>query len=345
MATKRILIFNVNWLGDVLFSTAVIRNIRYNYPDSFIACAVPGRCRQVLEGNPYLDEIIIFDEKLSHKSMLSKLKFIHLLKSKGFSTVFLLHRSFSRALIVWFAGIRERIGYYTRKRGWLLTAKIMAPKKDSLHRADYYLELIKSSGLAVKDKFSDFFIGKEDLKTVDDFLKEHDLGETDFLTGINAGGNWGPKRWQKEYFAELADKLIKNFGAKVIITGGLEDLELAKQIQGLMKEKLIFACGAFSLKQSAALFKRLSIFITSDTGPLHIANAVGAKTIIALFGPTHPSITGPYPADNVIVLQKQVGCKIPCYAVDCDDNRCMKAISPEDVLEQVKRLSFSQSKK
>ncbi len=108
---KRILIFNVNWMGDVLFSTATIRNIRYNFPDSFIACIIPERCEQVLEGNLHLDEIIIYDEKGKHKSLFSKLIFIRYLRQIKFDTVFLLHRSFSRALNTALAGIPERIGY------------------------------------------------------------------------------------------------------------------------------------------------------------------------------------------------------------------------------------------
>src|SRR4030042_6140538 len=140
---KKILVFNVNWLGDVLFSTATIRNLRYNFPDSFIACIIPRRCYQVLESNPHLDEIIIYDEKGEHKSLLGKLRFIRYLRRIRFDTVFLLHRSFSRALITALAGIPERIGYYTKKRGFLLTRKIPPVGMNSLHRIDYYLNVIK----------------------------------------------------------------------------------------------------------------------------------------------------------------------------------------------------------
>ena len=97
---KRILIFNVNWLGDVLFSTAAIRNIRRNFPDSFIACIIPSRCYPILKDNPNLDEVIIFDEKDRHKSIFKRFKFIRSLKAKGFDMVFLLHRSFSRAYLL-----------------------------------------------------------------------------------------------------------------------------------------------------------------------------------------------------------------------------------------------------
>ncbi len=333
---KRILIFNVNWLGDVLFSTAAIRNIRRNFPDSFIACIIPARCYQILKGNPHLDEVIIFDEKERHRNILAQLNFVKLLKAKRFDAVFLLHRSFSRALICRLAGIPKRLGYYTKKRGFLLTKKINPPKRDSLHRIDYYLNLIEKAGLKVEDRYLEFFFSDEDLSFVEDFLRKSGM-KNDFTVAINPGGNWVPKRWPREYWAQLADRLIEEFNAEVIITGSLSDVSLAAEIKNSMKRRPILACGILNLKQLGALCKRVDLFITADTGPMHIANAVGTKKIIALFGPTSPAITAPYPLKDVIILQKDAGCKTPCYQVHCQDNRCMKAITPDDILREIRK--------
>ncbi|MCX5701865.1 MAG: lipopolysaccharide heptosyltransferase II [Candidatus Omnitrophica bacterium] len=335
---KRILIFNVNWLGDVLFSTATIRNIKRNFPESFIACVIPIRCYPVLKGNPHIDEIIIFDEKDRHKGVLGKLKFIRLLKSKRFDTVFLLHRSFTRALICKLAGIPERIGYFTKKRGFLLSKKIIAPSMEAMHRIDYYLNIIEKAGLKLEDRYLEFFVSDGDREFVDNYLNRNSVNKNVFLVAINPGSNWSPKRWPTYYWAELADKLISAFNAKVIITGSVDDIVLAKAIRDSMKEKPMLVCGIFNLKQLAALCKRLGLFITADTGPLHIANAVGTKKIIALFGPTSANLTGPYPGKNAVVLFKDVGCRIPCYKVFCKDNRCMKAITPEDIINEVRKL-------
>lgn len=336
-----ILIFNVNWLGDVLFSTATIRNVRRNYPDSYIACVIPSRCYPILKGNSYLDEVIIFDEQDRHRGMLEKLNFINLLRSKKFDTVFLLHRSFSRALICRLAGIRQRIGYDTKKRSFLLTKKIVMPKADSLHRIDFYLNVIEKAGLRLEDRYLDFIFTPEEDKYAGDFLNKNGVGKDDFLVLLNPGGNWMLKRWPKDYWAVLADKLIGEIKAKVVITGSISDLPLASQIKAAMKEKPLVGCGVFNIKQLAALAKRSDLFITADTGPMHIANAVGAKKIIAIFGPTDKEITGPYPDTNVVILQKDVGCVIPCYKVNCRDNRCMKAIIPDDVLMEVRKIRKS----
>jgi lipopolysaccharide heptosyltransferase II len=333
---EKILIFNVNWLGDVLFSTATIRNIRRNFPESFIACIIPSRCYPVLKDNPNLDEIIIFDENDRHKGIFERLNFVRSLREKDFDIVFLLHRSFSRALICRLAGIPKRIGHYTKKRGFLLTQKIMPPPRDSLHRIDYYLDIIERAGLKVEDRYTEFYLSDEDTKLAQEFLNKNSVSNKDFLVAINPGGNWLSKRWPKEYWAELADKLIESLGAKVVITGAHSDQSLAVQIKEKMKFKPIIACGVFNLKQLGALAKEASLFITADSGPMHIANSVGAKKIIAIFGPTSLEITGPYPLKNTIILQKNVGCVIPCYDLKCRDNRCMKAISPDDVIQAIK---------
>ncbi|HLD82501.1 MAG TPA: lipopolysaccharide heptosyltransferase II [Candidatus Omnitrophota bacterium] len=338
MNRKRLLIFNVNWLGDVLFSTSAIRNLRHNFPESFIACIIPSRCYQILKGNPYLDEIIIYDEKDRHKGILAKMDFVRFLKAKRFDAVFLLHRSFSRALICRLAGIPQRIGYFTRKRAFLLTRNVPVPKENTRHRIDYYLNIIEASGVKVEDRYPEFFISDEDAEYADNFLKKEGLAKGSFLVAINPGGNWLPKRWPREYWAELSDRLIKELGARVIITGGPLDIKLAKRILSLMQEPPIIACGKFNLKQLGALCRKIDLFITADSGPMHIANAAGAKKIIALFGPTDPKITGPYPEKNIVILQKDVGCKRPCYVVNCKDNRCMKAVTAEDVLGKVKEI-------
>jgi lipopolysaccharide heptosyltransferase II len=335
---RRILIFNVNWLGDVLFSTAAIRNIRRNFPQGFIACVVPSRCYALLKDNPHLDEVVIFDDKDRHRGALEKLKFVQYLKSKRFEVVFLLHRSFTRALLCRLAGIPQRIGYNSPKRGFILTRKIKAPDSKNIHRIDYYLNLIEKAGLRVEDRYTDFFVSDADEEFVRDFLSRHQISETDFLLVLNPGGNWPYKRWPRQYWAELADKALVSLKAKVILSGGLNDIPLAGDILGRMRQKAFSSCGRLNLKQTAALFRRSDVFVSADTGPLHIANAAGAKRIIAIFGPTSPKVTGPYPLNNVTLLQKDVGCKVPCYAARCQDNRCMKAVLPEEVMQQIRLL-------
>ncbi|MEW6171112.1 MAG: lipopolysaccharide heptosyltransferase II [Candidatus Omnitrophota bacterium] len=334
---KKILIFNLNWLGDCLFSTPAIRAIRKAYPDSYIAVVIPKNCFEILEGNPNINEIIFYDDKSIHKSVFSKLKFIQDLKVKHFDIAILFHRSFTRALLVYLAGIKERIGYERKKRDFLLTKKIPFVERDSLHRIDYFLNLVDAWTLIkTKDKKYDFFIPQEAREYINEFLKDK-VTHSDYLIVLNPGGNWPPKRWPIDYFAKLADRLIDELNVKIIITGSVNDLGIAQTISNLMHNKQIILCGKTNLKQLGALFERADLVISADSGPMHIAASLGKK-LIAIFGPTAPKITGPYNSGNCIVLQKDIGCSVPCFKINCYDNRCMKELSVDDVFNQVIKI-------
>jgi heptosyltransferase II len=333
---KRILIVNVNWLGDVLFSTPLIRAVRQRFPDAHIGCMVVPRCKDILESNPRLNEIIIYDEDGRHKGLLGKLSLISSLRSKKFDTAILLHRSFTRACMVFLAGISRRIGYHMPKRSFLLTENVNLPDRET-HRVDFFLNLGKSLEISSADKNYEFFISDEHRQNIKRVFGKEGIGDKDTVIVINAGGNWEPKRWPKENFAKLADELAKGFGARIVITGAKKDLGLAEYIASLMRKRPYISCGRTSLKELAAIFERADLVISNDSGPMHIAVSMGAKTI-ALFGPTSPQITGPIGKGPFIILQKDVGCEIPCYDLSCGDYKCMEAITVADVLEAVKGI-------
>lgn len=333
---KRILIANVNWLGDVLMSTASIRAIKKAYPDSYLACMVPKRCVEVLSGNPNLDEIIVFDEKDTHKWIFAQIKFILELKKKKFDIVFLFHRSLTRALIVKLAGIPERVGYYTKKRAWLLTKAIAQPDS-SIHRLDYYFNIVGSYGIKSDGRYYEFFISDNDREFIDKKLKESGVSKEDFVVVINPGGNWQPKRWPKENFAALSDRLINELGAKIIISGADKDISLANEISEMMLIKPIILAGATNLKQLGALMEAADLVISADSGPMHIAASMGTD-LIALFGPTKATLTGPLGKGKIATIQREAGCEIPCYVKNCPQNRCMEAISVEYVFKEAKKF-------
>jgi lipopolysaccharide heptosyltransferase II len=332
---KRILIFNVNWLGDVLFSTAAIRAVRTTYPESFIACAIPGRCYQILEGNPHVNEVIIFDEKGSHRTLAGKVAFIRFLARKKFDTVYLLHRSFSRALLCALAGIPRRIGHTSRKRAFLLTTRIEPPARDTVHRIDYYLTVVRQAGCVDAGRNPDLHVSRHDERAAADFLEKKGVAEGERIAVLNPGGNWMPKRWPASHWALLADRLIGEREYRVVFSGGSEDQELVREIQGMMKHAAVAACGALTIKQLGALTRTAQVFVTADSGPLHIAAAAGSRHIVALFGPTLPELTGPVCDTGVTVLQKKGTCELPCYEVGCQDNACMKRLSVDDVFAAV----------
>lgn len=331
----RILIIEVNWLGDVLFSTPAIKALRKKFPDSFLACLIVPRVREVLEGNPHINELIINDEKGLHSGFWGKFRLAKELRKKKFDLAVLFHRSSSRALIAYLAGIPRRAGYATWKRRFLLTEVFSMPEKDSAHRVDYYLDIVKALGCDSQDRLYEFFTTEEDLRFAQDFLSAEGVAPGDFVICLNPGGNWPPKRWPKENFAVLADKLISGEQAKVVFCGSQNDREFIAEIVSQMDHQPIIAAGRTNLKQLAAIFKRADLVISGDSGPLHIAASLG-RDIIALFGPTSIRVTGPLGRGKIKIMQKDSGCTIPCYDKDCNNNLCMQKITPEDVLSEIK---------
>ncbi len=330
---KKILVINVNWLGDVVFSTPVLKALREANPKAHIACLVISRCEEVLKNNPRINEIIVYDEYGKHHSLLAKMKFIRYLRKKRFDEVYVLHPSLRRAMIGFLAGIPSRTGYNTKNRSFLLTRSIPAPEK-LMHKIDYFLNILKSCGIKAQDRKCEFFINDIDKQEGQKILKEKGLALGQKYVVINPGGNWIMKRWSVDNFALLGDMLAKKNKLKVVIAGAKKDKCLADKIESLMKTKPVIITGATTLHQLAAIMKASCCVISADSGPMHISVAVGANTV-AIFGPTSSELTGPVGEGKTVILQKDVGCEIPCYVSGCTDNRCMRRITPEEVYQQV----------
>lgn len=333
---SRILIVEVNWLGDVLFSTPFIRAIRARFKASHIACMLPPRTREILENNPNIDEIIIYDEKGIHRGIVGKLALIKLVRDKKFDLAILLHRSLTRTLITMFAGVPERAGYDTCKRRRFLTLPIESPVRPT-HKVEYFLGIAEFFGSEAFGKDYEFFIRERDREYVKTELARSGIGEDDRVLVINAGGNWAPKRWQEEKFAKLGDMLINKYGVKVVLSGSDKDVERAARISGMMSSKAISFAGKTNIKELGALMERAFVVISGDSGPMHIACAMKSK-VIALFGPTSPDITGPYGPGHYKVLHKPNKCVVPCYDTSCTASRCMDSITVEDVMNAFEEL-------
>jgi ADP-heptose:LPS heptosyltransferase len=168
-------------------------------------------------------------------------------------------------------------------------------------------------------------------------LKDAGISAEEEFFVINPGGNWLPKRWPKQRYAQLCRHLSIIYNKKIVITGAEKDIELAEEIIAQSGNFVISICGKTNLKELGAVMARASVVISNDSGPMHIAVSQRTPTI-AIFGPTYPAITGPYGSSDYIVLHKWHDCKIPCYAT-CDNYRCMEAVTVDDVLGAIEQLS------
>ncbi|MCF7907751.1 MAG: lipopolysaccharide heptosyltransferase II [Candidatus Omnitrophica bacterium] len=324
---ERILIVTVNWLGDALMTTPVFKAIKDQFPSSYLGVMVPERVRGVFDDNPFIDEVIVFDEKNNQKGLIAKLRFIKFLKEKKFDTAFLIHRSATKAIICWLSGISLRIGYKRLKNLFFLTKTVSVPQ-GFLHRQDYYLNLFESQDIVINEKIPTFFIDRKTQQQVDVSLQvlkqKHSL-----IVGINPSANWKLKRWPAKNFSRLADFLIKKHRAAIIFIGAKDQRSIVDEVIKNMEFKAYDFCGKTSLKELGALIKNSELFISNDSGPAHLAASLGVTTI-ALFGPTARELTAPR-GRKVIIIQKDFDCKIPCYDLNCLNNKCMSNITVEEV--------------
>jgi lipopolysaccharide heptosyltransferase II len=356
--SERILLVSVNWLGDLLFMTPAIRAIRKKYPKAHLVCLSPPRGREVLQANPHLNELIFFEESRGLRGLLELPKLIRQLRAGRFNTVFLFHRSMTRALAAALAGIPNRIGYKTWKRNWLLTQSVESPPKDRLHKSEIFLKLLEGVGIPSDGISYDLSLTDSDQSAVSQLLNEWGIQSQDRMIALHVGANWHLKRWPVKQFSELADRLNGQFGAKVIFIGSEADKPLVESVTQKMQTTPFSAVGRTSFGQLGALLKRANLFISNDSGPLHLGLAVGTP-VIGIFGPTDPDLSGPLQgrridkqlglpvvqkelpqggSDRSTVLFGSIGCPVPCYQLDCPENLCMDQISVDDVLREAEVL-------
>ncbi len=323
----KILLVEPNWLGDVILTTPAFSALKAKFPDSFIGCCLPDRCKDILAHNPYIDKIIQFDERSQQKGLRAKFKFINAIKNEKYDAVILFHRSFTRALLFYLAGIPQRIGYAYKKRAFLLTKKVKPLNKNKLHKQDYYLGVLEGFGLTIDDRSCRVYVSKEESLQAKKLIGDTTSGP---LIAINPFTNWQPKNWPIESFVEFIDLVAQSRPqARFFITCAKDDPQLAR----LSKENVINLSGKTDLRQLIALYEQMDLVVSGDSGPLHLAAAAGTK-YIGIYGATDPKLNEPRSLAKGIILFDNNSCQLPCYIKDCDkDYACMKAITAKKVVD------------
>ncbi len=332
---KKILIVRTDRIGDVVLSTPVIKAARMAFPRAHIAVMVRPYTRDIVIGNPYLNEVIVYDKYGIHKDWRSTLRFALDLRRKRFDLALILHPTNRAHIVTFLAGIPLRVGY-KKKCGFLLTHSIEDKKHlGQKHELDYNFDLAGLAGIKIVDRDLSMTVTEQDKKFVRDILRKNGLSPDDKLIIIHPGSSCPSKRWPPQRFALLSDKINQLDKVKVIVVGGPDDRDIAEEISGCVSSPVVNFCGQFDLKKLAALIQFSRVFITNDNGPMHIASAVGTP-VIAIFGRKQPGLSprrwGPTGKKD-IVLRKDVGCKV-CLAHNCQNGfNCLKAVSVEEVLK------------
>ncbi len=337
----QIAIFLKNWIGDTFFQFPAIRLIREENPDAKIVCIAPPRCRELLLVNPDISEVIDFDEKSTHRSWLKRFTFIQELRAKGpWDEGYLFHRSKTRAMLFALAGVKKRLGY-GHKRGLWLTEVVDEPNKN-LHHVDYFLELLRGWNYIIPQKACyELPVSDAAIEKAGKLLEELDLRGQSRFACFHLGANWEPKRWPTSSFAALADFIYDAWKIPVIMTGGRHDQNLFDAMISQVKRAKVFSlAGKTQLDTLGALYSQAAFVVSGDSGPLHVAAAVGAP-VVALFGPTNPHLTGPRGKNDSIVLSYvPAGFSAPFFGEVEVAKKWLEHISPEQVFEEIQQKGW-----
>lgn len=334
---NRVLIIRIDRIGDVVLSTPVIEAVRRVSPKAYIAFMTRPHTKDIIAGNPYIDELILYDKDKKHRSIFTTVLFALQLKKKRFDLALILHPSNRANWIAFSAGIPKRVGY-DKKAAWLLTDRVayLNPQGQK-HEMEYTLDVVRAAGIPCDSGRLKPFMppNKEAEDFIAVFLKENGVSPQDALVGIHPSASCPSKTWPYELFGRLADRIIEKTGHKIVI----EDIKFADAVQNHMKHKAVLLKGS-TLQQAAALFKRCKLFISTDNGLAHIASAVGTPCV-SIFGRKQPGLSPTRwkpVGENVIVLHKDVGCE-ECLAHNCKkDFACLKAITVDEVFDAAKKF-------
>ncbi len=341
MSSPRILIIRTDRMGDVILSTPVIRALRKALPDAHLAMMVRPEHRELVEGHPDLNGVILFDKEGEDRGLSGTLRLARRLRQEQFDTAVILHSTNRVILLAWLAGIRRRVGY-ARRLPWLLTDRLPYVKREGgRHEAEYNLELLKFLDIQADHPKPFVQTTPAQEAKVEAFLKNRAGGANSPLAVLHPGASCPSKRWPPERFSQVADSLIDECGACVVVVTGPEEIARGEQVARLMRNAPLRALGLFSPGELACLFKRSRCLVSNDSGPVHLAAAVGTP-VVAIFGRwgggLSPTRWGPL-GDSHRILHHDVGCR-PCLAHRCPiDFVCLKAVSVEEVLTAVEHAA------
>lgn len=325
----KILVIKLRAVGDVLLSTIVTKNLRLAFPSAQIDYLTEPPSVDVLSGNPCLSHIHVHDRK-----EMTGLKLIRLIRNQGYDLVIDLFGNPRTALITGLSDARYRVGYQFRGRKYAYNI-LAEPRGARVHNTQFNLDALEAIGVAIQDRSIYFQFTPDDGAYVGAFLENAGVNRR-FLVGVNTGGGWYTKRWGHDRYAELCDRIIDEYGATTVLTWGPCQHPEVEHIQSMMKCKP-FIPPATTLKQLGALLKHCTCVISNDSGPMHIAAAVGTP-VLGIYGPTSPILQGPFGEQHVTVSKDGLDC-LGCNYTKCPiGHPCMLELSVDAVMDGFRQL-------
>ena len=330
MAFQKILLIRLSSLGDIVLTTPAIRAVRANFPNAYIAMLVAKQSADTLRENPHLDEIITFDRLAKDKDTGEMWRTVRLLRERKFTLAIDLQRKFRTEMLMYLSGATEQVG-----KGWFCTVRVF--ERGNKHATEHYFDLLHAVGIPAEDRKLELFLAESERRDALQRLKTAGVVDAGLKVGLFPGAGWKLREWMPERFAAIGDRLVQHFNADVLIFGGEKETELVHTVANLMHTRAIPFVGNLQVRQLAACIEQCDLFLTNDTGPMHIAAAVGTPTV-SLFGPGNHIRFQPLGALHQ-TIRHDVPCS-PCkqFTDKCKDNICMKGIGVDEVWHSISRV-------
>lgn len=343
--TKKILLIQTGFLGDVVLSTPVFTALLEYFPDAEITLLTTPGARSLVENHPQIRQIITYDKRGKDSGLSGLLRICQRLRSEKFDSVFSLHKSHRTAFLVWCLGVRPSYGFREAACSWVYSKR--ASRKEYAHEVQRNLAILKPLGYdpASSDLKLSLGISAEDSEVASALIAELPPRRI----GIAPGSVWATKRWTTNGFAAVAQHFLQH-GFGIVLLGGPDDAQSAQQILDLLgpQKAVVNAVGRCSLSQSAAIIAKLDALVSNDSAPLHIASATQCP-VVAIFCATIPEFGfGPWSVASEIVEVAGLECR-PCGShggMTCPTgtHACQLGVAPGQVIAAVSRLLSEQGR-
>ena len=332
MTPHKIVIRGPNWLGDAILSVPAMKAVRERVPKAESTLLVRPGVAGLFHSAPFIDEVWT----RPRPGAIEWIRTAREMRRRGFDLALLLPNSFESALTVYLGGVRDRIGYATDTREWLLNRSVRLPRGKP-HQVDYYLNLVDAAFGSGAHPDIEIAPTKEESASARKLLTSAGVDPSAGFIVINPGAAFGSaKRWFENRFAEVADRLADEMGSQVVMIGSDSERPIAEKIRESMKMPAVVLSGETDLETLVGVLALASVMVTNDSGPMHMAAALGVSTV-AVFGSTDADVTSPV-GPHTRLIRHEVACS-PCLLRECPiDHRCMDAVTADEVVEAARRL-------
>lgn len=340
---ERVVVRGANWVGDAVMTVPALRELRRVLPRARITLATRAWAKDIFEGADFIDDLLIIEASRGVRPFVRQVRDW---RARHFGLAVLLPNSMESALVAFAARVPSRVGHATESRGEFLTHALETPAwRGARHEVFYYLNIIAgleraitgTSGIEAREPQFELEVAGARKAHALALLESRGADTARPLVAVCPGStNSRAKRWHADRFAALADRLIEEAGATVLLVGAREESDVTKEVLAKMRQSAVVLTGETTLAETTAILSVTDLLVTNDTGPAHLASALGRPTLV-IFGPTNPLTTRPF-SPSAEIVRRPPDCA-PCMLRDCPiDHRCMTAIEVGEVFARAVAL-------